>query len=126
MKSIKYFIVYFIVAPLQIPIYRVVLKKYSIIGTGFQEAHFLLRHSGVAVNSTKFSCDTLPHLSIILRNVIISKQTLLKTSVAAGTVLPSEQYNMALTIVAMVPILVLYPFVQKYFVAGVMIGAVKE
>lgn len=71
------------------------------------------------------SPDLYP-LGLILRNVIISKQTLLKTSVAAGTVLPSEQYNMALTIVAMVPILVLYPFVQKYFVAGVMIGAVKE
>lgn len=71
------------------------------------------------------SPDLYP-LGLILRNVIISKQTLLKTPVAAGTVLPSEQYNMALTIVAMVPILVLYPFVQKYFVAGVMIGAVKE
>ncbi len=65
-------------------------------------------------------------LGLILRNVIISKQALLRTPVAAGAVLPSEQYNMALTMIAMLPILVLYPFVQKYFVAGVMIGAVKE
>ncbi len=36
------------------------MKKYSITGTGFQEAYFLIRHSGTAVNSTEFSCDTLP------------------------------------------------------------------
>ena len=33
--------------------------------TDFQEAHFLIRNSGVAVNSTKFSDDTLPHMSIV-------------------------------------------------------------
>ena len=32
----------------------------------------------------------------------------------------------ATTIVATVPILCVYPFIQKYFTKGVMIGAVKE
>ncbi len=40
------------------------------MGTGFQEAYFLIRHSGAAVNSTKFSGDTLPHMSIEGRPVI--------------------------------------------------------
>ena len=31
----------------------------------------------------------------------------------------------ALIVVATVPVLVVYPFVQKYFVHGVMIGAIK-
>ena len=31
----------------------------------------------------------------------------------------------ALIVVATVPVLVAYPFVQKYFVRGVMIGAIK-
>lgn len=37
----------------------------------------------------------------------------------------SETIKHATIIVATVPILVLYPFLQKYFISGVMIGAVK-
>ena len=36
-----------------------------------------------------------------------------------------ESIKMAITIVATVPILCVYPFIQRYFVKGVMIGAVK-
>lgn len=37
-----------------------------------------------------------------------------------------QSIRMAITIVATVPILVVYPFVQKYFVQGMTIGAVKD
>ena len=37
----------------------------------------------------------------------------------------SESVQYAIIIVATLPILFVYPFVQKYFVKGVMIGAVK-
>lgn len=37
-----------------------------------------------------------------------------------------EAIKMAITVVCTVPILVVYPFVQKYFVSGIMLGAVKE
>ena len=37
-----------------------------------------------------------------------------------------EAIKMAITVIATVPILMVYPFLQKYFVAGVTIGAVKE
>lgn len=37
-----------------------------------------------------------------------------------------EAIRMAITIVATVPILVVYPFVQKYFVQGMTLGAVKS
>lgn len=38
---------------------------------------------------------------------------------------PSETMKMATVIICTVPILVVYPFLQKYFVKGVMLGAVK-
>lgn len=41
-----------------------------------------------------------------------------------GTVTP-ESVKMAITIVTTVPILCVYPFVQRYFVKGMLIGAVK-
>lgn len=37
-----------------------------------------------------------------------------------------DSVKMAITMVATVPILCVYPFVQKYFVKGVMVGAIKE
>ncbi|MNH25588.1 hypothetical protein D3C79_855900 [compost metagenome] len=36
-----------------------------------------------------------------------------------------ESIKMAITIVVTVPILVVYPFLQKYFVGGMTLGAVK-
>ena len=39
---------------------------------------------------------------------------------------PTETVKMALTIVTIGPIILLYPFIQKYFVSGIMSGAVKE
>ncbi len=38
---------------------------------------------------------------------------------------PSKAVKMASTVVATVPILVVYPFVQRFFTQGVMVGAVK-
>ena len=38
---------------------------------------------------------------------------------------PEKAVKMATTVVATVPILIIYPFVQKYFTKGVMVGAVK-
>ena len=37
----------------------------------------------------------------------------------------TELLKYSTIVVASVPVLIIYPFVQKYFVKGVMIGAVK-
>lgn len=38
---------------------------------------------------------------------------------------PRESFKMATSVVTMGPIILLYPFLQKYFVKGMVIGAVK-
>lgn len=44
---------------------------------------------------------------------------------AAGSS-PTESYKLAMTVFTMGPVVLFYPFVQKYFVSGVTVGAVKE
>ena len=46
--------------------------------------------------------------------------------ISTGTEVNSTSMRMALTIVTMLPILIVYPFFQKHFTAGVYMGAVKE
>ena len=45
--------------------------------------------------------------------------------VAATTQMPSVGIRMAISVVGILPIMVLYPFFQKYFVKGIAVGAVK-
>jgi putative aldouronate transport system permease protein len=39
--------------------------------------------------------------------------------------LPSESFKLAMTVVTTGPIVFLYPYLQKYFIKGLTIGAVK-
>ncbi|MFC4306047.1 carbohydrate ABC transporter permease [Cohnella boryungensis] len=39
--------------------------------------------------------------------------------------MPSDSVKMAIAVIGVLPILVAYPFFQKYFIKGIMIGAVK-
>ncbi len=45
---------------------------------------------------------------------------------ALNDALPEESVKMALVVMVTIPILVTYPFFQKYFINGITIGAVKE
>ena len=47
------------------------------------------------------------------------------SAVVSAVSLPTQTLKMALTIVVTGPIVLAYPFVQKYFVQGITIGAVK-
>ena len=68
-------------------------------------------------------------LQLILRAILIQSQASEESFAGIGNtynrMLLSETLKYALIIVSSVPVLVLYPFLQKYFVKGVMIGSVK-
>lgn len=66
-------------------------------------------------------------LQLILREILIQNDTTDMTAGMAGDeYLISETIQFATIVAATAPVLCLYPFIQKYFVKGVMIGAVKE
>ena len=48
---------------------------------------------------------------------------LLANAVTRANLVVTMKY--ALVMIASIPMLILYPFIQKYFVKGVMIGSVK-
>jgi len=69
-------------------------------------------------------------LQLILRTIVSQVQFLRSNTVAAGMrelidSLPGEGVKLATAMVTVGPIIMIYPFVQKYFVKGIMIGAVK-
>lgn len=65
-------------------------------------------------------------LQIILRESQIENTLqIFELSQSQTTRVNAESYKMAVVIVTALPVIFLYPFVQKYFVKGMMIGAVK-
>lgn len=63
----------------------------------------------------------------ILRGIVASSQDAASGSVAAAydNVAFSQGIKMAAVVVTMLPIMVVYPFLQKYFAKGMLVGAVK-
>ncbi|OUS77933.1 ABC transporter permease [Paenibacillus sp. MY03] len=73
------------------------------------------------------SPDNWP-LMLYLREVIEGASTMARSANAAemGTeMMTSETIKYATLVLVMIPILCVYPFLQKYFVKGIMLGSVK-
>lgn len=68
-------------------------------------------------------------LQLFLREILLQDQMqdMVKTGgdTLVQSVLETESVKYAMVIVANLPVLVLYPFLQKYFVKGVVVGAIK-
>ena len=63
-------------------------------------------------------------LQVILREILILNETSAMSGGDNGLNL-SETIKYATIVIVMTPILMIYPMLQKYFISGVMIGAVK-
>ncbi|MFB9329881.1 carbohydrate ABC transporter permease [Paenibacillus aurantiacus] len=80
-------------------------------------------------NANVFITDDGKYPLQFLLYKILSSAAVLQTDngayLAANIVPPTETLKMAVAVVATGPIILLYPFVQRYFVKGLTIGAVK-
>ncbi|MFE5323176.1 carbohydrate ABC transporter permease [Paenibacillus sp. NPDC056579] len=70
--------------------------------------------------------DMFP-LQVVLRNIVLQGQinSANVTSVGSDNLVVDDALKFTTILVSTVPILLIYPFLQKYFVKGVMIGSVK-
>lgn len=59
---------------------------------------------------------------LILRNIVMISTMVQEDP---NVLMPQETLKMAIIVVGTVPILIVYPFLQKHFAAGVMVGAIK-
>ncbi|MDR0139219.1 carbohydrate ABC transporter permease [Metabacillus idriensis] len=73
------------------------------------------------------SNEALYPIQMKLYEIIVQQQA--QTMQTVGSVViptSSESIQLATIVIATVPIVLVYPFLQKYFISGMMIGAVKE
>jgi putative aldouronate transport system permease protein len=65
-------------------------------------------------------------MALVLRTYVVNQNTIGGEQVGSTEALPPQlPMQMAILVVAIVPILAVYPFLQRHFAKGVMIGAVK-
>lgn len=72
--------------------------------------------------------SNLYNIQNVLNNMLMDIQFLQQNSQVASnmtTELPATTVKMAIAVIGALPILIIYPFFQKYFVKGITIGAVK-
>ncbi|GAA3400315.1 carbohydrate ABC transporter permease [Paenibacillus hodogayensis] len=106
-----------IVLPLSMPIM-------ATLGLFYGVTHWNEYFKGIMYISDR----SLYPMQVLLRNMIQTpnvSQELMITNTLQAAQLPPETIKMATVVVAIVPILLVYPFLQKYFIKGMLIGAVK-
>ena len=91
--------------------------------------YYLVGHWNDFFNALLYlNSDAYQPLQIILRNLLLLNQAMAGSS-GAGASAYAQQYadqiKFGVIIVSTLPVLCVYPFIQKYFEKGVMIGAVK-
>jgi putative aldouronate transport system permease protein len=108
-----------IVLPLSKPVLATVALFYAVARwNGFQDAKFFIN---------KQELYTLPQkINMIINSSQLSSQTAMNNPQLAEQRTAAEGIKAASIIFTTIPIMLVYPWLQKYFVHGVMIGAIKE
>jgi putative aldouronate transport system permease protein len=105
-----------IVVPLSKPVLMTVGLFYAVeIWNSFSAALLLLRN------------QNLFPLQLVIRNLVVVGQAgdVLETSAASGQKVVLESLKYALILIGCLPIILVYPFIQKHFEQGALIGSIK-
>ena len=107
-----------VILPLSMPVLAVMVLFYGV-------AHWNSFFNALIYLNDK----ALYPLQLILRSILVqntmSEDMLAEVDSLANRQVMAETIKYALIVVASVPIIAVYPFLQKYFAKGVMVGAVK-
>ena len=103
-----------IIMPLSKPILATLVLFYAV---GYWNSYM-----NAMLYMTDSKMFTLP---VVLKNILDSAKKDSMEQLAASQNSFREGMNMATVLVSLIPILIIYPFLQRYFVKGIMIGAVK-
>ena len=101
--------------PLCKPVLATIVLFYAI---GYWNNYF---NAVMLINDSKMY--TLQMLLFQIQSEITAMSKLMQGAARANP--PKESFKMATSVVTMGPIILLYPFLQKYFVKGMVVGAVK-
>ena len=89
---------------------------------------FAVAHWNTYFNAMLFITDSTKWtLQLLVKSLIVDagSQNAGMQGATDSAMLPQEPLRMAAVMIAMLPILVLYPFLQRYFVSGLTLGGVK-
>ncbi|MCH1625460.1 carbohydrate ABC transporter permease [Ferdinandcohnia quinoae] len=64
-------------------------------------------------------------LQVLLRQIVIVSSGVQGDNTSVEVIPPAQTIKMAVIVIATVPMLIVYPFIQKYFVKGANLGSVK-
>ncbi|EWS82417.1 ABC transporter permease [Brachybacterium phenoliresistens] len=64
-------------------------------------------------------------MQLVLRTYVVNDAAMGQAELATENLPPQSSLQMAILVVSMVPILLIYPFLQRHFAKGVLTGAVK-
>jgi len=72
----------------------------------------------------------LQPLQLVLRSIVLESQQLNAVSSKGGVLIDEQKFSnglkMAAVVVTILPVMCVFPFLQKHFVKGVMVGAIKS